>query len=74
MLYLVIPESSRDYSMIPVNSRNFYWHGKEKSSEFTAFLQGSRSFYDNAFLGSRLLVIILENSYNQINTLFTINY
>ena len=39
--------------MIPVKSRNFYLHGKEKSSEFWAFLQGSRTFYDNAFLGSR---------------------
>ena len=74
MLYLVILESSRDFSMIPVNSRNFYWHGKEKSSEFWAFLQGFRTFYDNVFLGSRWLVIILENSFNQINALLTSIY
>ena len=35
------------------NSINFYWHGKENSSEFWVFLQGSRTFYDNVFLGSR---------------------
>ena len=71
MLYLFILESSRDYSMIPVNSRNFYLHGKENSSEFWTFLQGSRTLNDNAFLISRWLVILLEKSYNQINTLLT---
>ena len=60
--------------MIPVNSRSFYLHGKEYSSEFWIFLQGPRTFHDNAFLISRLLVILLEKSYNQINTLFTITY
>ena len=74
MLYLLILENSTNFYWIPEPSQSFYLHGKENSSKFWSFLQGSSTFYDNAFLGSRWLVIILENSYNQINTLFTTTY
>ena len=74
MLYLIILENSTNFYWIPEPTQSFYLHGKENSSKFWSFLQGSSTFYDNAFLGSRWLVIILENSYKQINTLFTITY
>ena len=37
-------------------------------------LDFSGNFHNNTFFISRLLVILLENLYNQINTLFTIIY
>ena len=74
MLYLIILENSTNFYWIPEPTQSFYLHGKENSSKFWSFLQGSSTFYDNVFLGSRCLVIILENSYNQINNLFTITY
>ena len=46
--------------------------GMEKKTLGNSSFSGN--FYDNAFLFSRRLVILLENSYNQINTLFTTTY
>ena len=79
MLYLFILENSTNFYWIPEPTQSFYLHGKENSSKFWSFLQGSSTFFDNAYLGSRWLVIILENSYKQIkylvyNNLFTINF
>ena len=52
--------------MIPVNSRNY-------SKLLLAWKKNSRKF-PTFQESSRLLVIILEKSYNQINTLFTTAY
>ena len=45
MLYLFILEISRGYSMIPLNSRSFYLHGKENSSEFWTFPETSMTMH-----------------------------
>ena len=54
--------------MILLTSRNFYLHVKENSRELRTFPDTSMTM---PFLISRCKVILLENSYDQINILFT---
>ena len=63
MLYLFILENSTNFYWILEPTQSFYLHGKENSSKFWSFP-----------VSSGWLVIILEKSYNQINTLFTTTY
>ena len=63
--------SSGWFHWIPEPTQSFYWHGKENSRKFRTFLETSMTMY--FFLISRWLVILLEKSYDQINTMFTTN-
>ena len=43
MLYLFILENSTNFYWILEPTQSFYLHGKENSSKFWSFLQGSRT-------------------------------
>ena len=45
MLYLFILENSTNFYWIPEPTQSFYLHGKENSSKFWSFLQGSSTFF-----------------------------
>ena len=45
MLYLFILENSTNFYWIPEPTQSFHLHGKENSSKFWSFLQGSSTFF-----------------------------
>ena len=59
---------SGKFFILLVNSTEFQNLLKASIEMEKKILDFSGNFHDNAFLISRWLVIILENSYNQINT------
>ena len=70
MLYLFILENSTNFYWIPEPTQSFYLHGKENSSKFWSFLQGSRTI---KMISHPSRKILLPNKYLVYNNLFTIN-
>ena len=62
------------FHWFPEPTHNFYRHGKENSRKIWTFSKVQEPSMTMHFFISRCLVILLEKSYNQINTLFTSTY